>query len=240
MKPLPYLLLPLVFLLSSSHRQSTTCQNGEYILTQSIKLHDPHSNWQKASFDMVIREPRLSTPGRFSNVQLDMSTGAFRLERDRDNHVSTHIVDASGQPSTLLDGKKEADPELIEKYRLQPARNSGYKAYYEFMYGLPMVLNEEGYTMKTVSETAFEGQKAVSIDFELATPMIASSWRVFFSANSYRLLGLETLGDKPDEGEYLVFNGQADIEKLLLPRFRHWYNKQTDEYLGSDILVSYK
>lgn len=240
MKHLPYLLLPLVLLLSSSNHQNTPCQNGAYILTQSIKLHDPHSSWQNASFDMVIREPRLSNPGRFSNVQLDMSTGTFRLERDRNNHISTHIVDASGQPSTLLDGKKETGPELIEKYRLQPERNANYRAYYEFMYGLPMVLNEEGYTMKTVNETVFDGQKAVAIDFELATPMIASSWRVFFSADDYRLLGLETLGDKPEEGEYLVFNGNVGIEGMNLPRFRHWYNKQTDEYLGSDILVSYK
>lgn len=240
MKPLFYFLLPVSFVLTESSADETTCKNGKYILEQSIKLHDPESSWQNASLDMVIREPRLNSPNRSSNVQLDVATKVFSLERDREDHFSTHIVDANGISKTLLDGKPETNPELIEKYRLQPERNANYRSYYEFMYGLPMILTEDNFKMKEVAEVNFDNQKAISIDFELATPMIASSWRVFFSPEDYRVLGIETLGEKPEQGEYLIFNGSAEIQNMKLARFRHWYDKTNDEYRGSDILVSYK
>ncbi|GAB5522180.1 MAG: hypothetical protein Roseis2KO_00520 [Roseivirga sp.] len=240
MKPLLYLLLPLSLFLSGTGTDTSTCKNGKYILDQSIKLHDPQANWQKASLEMVIREPRLQGAGRFSNVKLDVPTRSFSMERNRENHVSTHLVDENGQAQTLLDGKVETHPELIEKYRLQPERNTGYRGYYEFMYGLPMVLQEDQYIMKAVSEVIFNGQQAIGIDFELSSPMIASSWRIYFSPEDYKVVGIETLGEKPEEGEYLIFNGTADMQGMNLPRFRHWYDKTNDEYLGSDILVSYK
>ncbi len=240
MKPLFYLLLPLSFLLSGNSTDTSTCKNGKYILDQSIKLHDPRGNWQKASLDMVIREPRVQGAGRFSNVKLYVPTRSFSMERNREDRISTHLVDEHGQAKTLLDGKTETSPELIEKYRLQPERNTNYRGYYEFMYGLPMVLQEDQYIMKEVGEVTFNKQKAISIDFELASPMIASSWRIYFSPEDYKVVGIETLGEKPEEGEYLVFNGNADIKGMNLPRFRHWYDKTNDEYRGSDILVSYK
>lgn len=240
MKPLLYLLLPLSFLLVGNSNHESTCKNGKYILEQSIKLHDPKGNWQTASLEMVIREPRLSVPGRFSNVKLDVPTRVFSLERDREEHVSTHLVDEHGKTTTLLDGKLETDPGLIEKYRLQPERNTNYRGYYEFMYGLPMILQTDNYQMKEVGEVTFNQQKAISIDFELSTPMIASSWRIFFSPEDYRVLGIETMGEKPEEGEYLIFNGSANIMEMNLARFRHWYDKTNNEYQGSDILVSYK
>ncbi|MCE7990726.1 MAG: hypothetical protein HEP71_02050 [Roseivirga sp.] len=240
MKPLLYLLLPLSFLVVGNSNHERTCKNGKYILEQSIKFHDPKGNWQTASLDMVIREPRLTVPDRFSNVRLDVPSRTFSLERNRGDHVSTHLVDENGQAKTLLDGKPETDPELIEKYRLQPERNTNYRGYYEFMYGLPMVLQGDNYQMKEVREVTFNKQKAISIDFELGVPMIASSWRIFFSPEDYSVLGLETLGEKPEEGEYLIFNGSADMKEMNLARFRHWYDKTNDEYRGSDILVSYK
>lgn len=240
MKPLLYLLLPLSFLLVGNSNHESTCKNGKYILEQSIKLHDPQGNWQTASLEMVIREPRLSVPNRFSNVRLDVPSRTFSLERNREDRVSTHLVDEYGKTTTLLDGKLETDPGLVEKYHLQPERNTNYRGYYEFMYGLPMILQEDNYQMKEVGEVTFNKQKAISIDFELSTPMIASSWRIFFSPEDYRVLGIETMGKKPEEGEYLIFNGSADMKEMNLARFRHWYDKTNHEYLGSDILVSYK
>lgn len=240
MKPLLYLLLPLSFLLTGNSTDTSTCKNGKYILEQSIKLHDPQDNWQTASLDMVIREPRVQGAGRFSNVKLDVTSRAFSMERNREDHISTHLVDENGTAKTLLDGKIETNSQLIEKYRLQPERNANYRGYYEFMYGLPMVLKEDQYTMKDVSEVTFNGEKAISINFELTSPMIASSWRIYFSPEDYEVVGIETLGEKPEEGEYLIFNGNANIQGMNLPRFRHWYDKTNDEYRGSDILVSYK
>lgn len=240
MKSLLYIFLPISLLFTSNQSEKPTCKNGPYILEQSIKLHDPQGSWQNASLEMVIQEPRIQGPERFSNVKLDVSTRAFSLERNREEHISTHIVDENGKARTLLDGEIETNPEVVKKYRLQPERNTNYRGYYEFMYGLPMVLQNDNYQMKEVDEVTFNNRTAISIDFELTSPMIASSWRVFFSPDDYKVLGLETLGEKPEEGEYLIFNGKADINGMNLPRFRHWYDKTNDQYQGSDILVSYK
>ena len=237
MKPLFATLLLLISFTALAQEKKTLCKNSTYVLEQSIKHHDGQNEWANAKLEMVIREPRLSVPGRFSNVSLDNRTGAFSLERDRDNHVSTHLIDAAGKATTLLDGKLETDSALIKQFRLEPIRNANYRNYYRFMYGAPMTLSNGGAQVVSIDQENFQGEEVIAIDFALTQPMIAEQWRLFFSPYDYRVVGLKTIQPAGEEGEYLVFNGNARVGNMQFPRFRHWYDSKTDEYLGSDMLI---
>ena len=233
---LSFLLLPLLF--TNQKQEKPLCKNARFIIEQSVAYHDPAGEWKTVSLDLIIREPRVQVSDRFSNVALDNETGAFSLERNRGEHISTHLISPEGKASTLLDNKPENDPDKIKAYRLQPERNTNYREYYRFFYGLPMNLNSEQIHFKKIGEQTLNGQKLIAMDFELEKAMIAKTWRVFFSPEDYRVAGVQTM-DKA-EGEYLIFNGEAELGQMKLPRFRHWYDSQEHTYLGSDILVNAK
>ena len=99
--------------------------DGELILKKTIIEHDSLSNWDKTSLYIHIQEPRISNPQRYSILNLDNSTNTFKLARNRDQYISEHIIDSNGNSFVLLDGKTEIDTILIEKYRLDAARNIG-------------------------------------------------------------------------------------------------------------------
>jgi len=233
---LSILLLPLLF--SDQTQDKPLCKNSEYILKQSIAFHDPAGEWETAVLSLELREPRTSVSDRFSNVDLDLSTGAFSLERSRGAHISLHQIDDQGQASTLLDNEAETDPAKIKEFFLEPERNSNYRGYYQFFYGLPMNLTKDYASLKKVGEQGFEGREVIFMDFELKQAMIAKTWRVFFSPDDYRVVGVQTMDE--ETGEYLVFNGLAQLGQMNVPRFRHWYDSKDQKYLGSDILVNGK
>ena len=227
------LLLPL--LLISQKQDTYLCKNSQYILQQSITFHDPAGEWPEAQLQLEIREPRIQGADRFSNLNLDIKTGVFSLERNRGEHVSLHQINAEGEAASLLDNQVVTEPEKIKQLFLEPERNANYRGYYQFFYGLPMNLTADYATLKKVGEQKFQGQRVISMDYELKMPMIAKTWRIFFSPEDYRVLGVQTMDE--EAGEYLVFNGEAQLGQMTVPRFRHWYDAEDDTYLGSDILV---
>ena len=158
------------------------------------------------------------------------------MERSRGERVSTHQIDESGEASSLLDNETISDPEKIKEFFLEPERNANYRGYYQFFYGLPMNLTPDYASFKSIGEQSLNGQSVISMDYELKQPMIAKTWRIFFSPEDYRVVGVQTMDN--EEGEYLIFNGEAKLGNMTVPRFRHWYDSQEHTYLGSDILVN--
>jgi len=226
------------FLLLPQDQEKSLCKNGEYILKRSKAFHDPAGEWDMANLELELREPRIQGAGRFSNVSLDNTTNAFSMERNRGAHTSLHLINAQGEASTLLDNEVVSDTAKIKEFFLQPERNTNYRRYYQFFYGLPMNLTKDYATLKKVGEQELNGQKLISIDFELKQSMIAKTWRVFFSPDDYRVAGVQTMDEAP--GEYLIFNGEAKLGNITVPRFRHWYDSKDHTYLGSDILINGK
>ena len=71
----------------------------ELILEKLIIEHDSLNFWDKAKFKIHIQEPRISNPYRYSILRLDNSTNSFELSRNRDQHISKHIIDSIGNSS---------------------------------------------------------------------------------------------------------------------------------------------
>ena len=125
----------------SSSVYATIDVDGLQILKKSIKAHDPEGKWNTAKIKIHIQEPRLKNVHRYSRILLDNVTGAFEMERNRQDKITTHIIDKEGKSKSLLDGKVENDPALISKYRLEADRNFRYKQFSYVMIGLPMSLD---------------------------------------------------------------------------------------------------
>jgi hypothetical protein len=210
------------------------------ILDKSIQFHDPDGKWASVKLKLKLQEPRVGNPKRYSIVSLDNTTQAFELQRNRDDHVSKHIIDKNGISKTLLDGKADFPEELVKKYRLDPARNTGYKNFNQMMYGLPMVFEGEKMgNIYALKETLFEGREVFAIDIELKTPIIEPIWRLLIAKEDYQLVGLQIFDPfEPEKGEELVFQDLMPLGNMQIPRTRHWIALNSNKkYLGSDIVL---
>jgi len=213
--------------------------NGEAILQASIKRHDPDGRWQSAILKFHAEEPRLGNPRRYSRIMLDNNTGAFTLERNRDQHISIHTISDDGAYRTTLDGKIMTDPDLIKKYRLAPARNIGYRKFSHDLYGLPMSLSGDAVAeYGETTETTYNGDKSYRLSLTLKDGFFSNYWAVYIAVEDERLLGVEMIfPDDPLKGERLYFDKEIEIAGMYLPRIRHWHELSDDSYSGSDIIV---
>lgn len=212
--------------------------DGELILRKSIIEHDSLNFWDKTKLDIHIQEPRISNPNRYSILRLDNSTNSFELSRNRDQHISKHIIDSLGDSFVLLDGNTDIDTLLTKKYRLNPSRNIGYKNFYELLYGLPMSLNSSLKKIINTSEYKFNKEDCYKIELELKKAVISKYWNVFVSKSNMRVKGLEIVfPDKPNEGERIYFDGIIIINGIKFPRIRHWHELKNDTYSGTDLII---
>lgn len=213
-------------------------QAQEDSLTDFIKKADPEGLFEQTTFNLRIQEPRIQTPERFSEVLFNYETGAFVLNRKREDKTVSYSINEKGNPEIALDGCKRVSDADKLKYGLDPDRNRNYRNYYQYLYGLPMILQDKGkFSFVSSSETVFKDQKAMEYTFQLTTPIFSSIWKTTFLQNG-TLTKLDFYNMvNPNEGEYIIFDGTYQNESITIPRFRHWYSKKENEYLGSDIIV---
>lgn len=212
--------------------------DGVLILKKSIVEHDSLNFWDKTKFNIHIQEPRISDPYRYSILRLDNSTNSFELSRNRDQHISKHIIDSLGNSSLFLDGKTNIDTILIRKYGLDPSRNIGYKNFYKLLYGLPMSLNNSLKKIAKTSERKFNKEKCYKIELELKEPVISKYWNLYVSKANMRVKGIEIVfPDKPNEGERIYFDGIIIINGIKTPQKRHWHKLKDSSYSGSDLII---
>ena len=229
------LFLCALILSCSSKQEDLT---AEKIIEKSIQFHDVNNQWKEANFTFHIQEPRVGNPKRFSVVTLNNKENSFVLQRNRDEHISTHTINEKGEAFTTLNGKIITDSTLIKKYRLEPKRNANYHRFYETLLGLPMSLATEEKEIKSAIKTTFNDKMVFKVEIELKEPLFSKNWNVYFSQENYKIVGLEMVfPDNPEKGERLVFEDELKYKNIIIPRIRHW-RELNNEYSGSDIIVS--
>ena len=213
--------------------------SGREVLQKSKIFHDPSSKWKEINFDVHIQEPRIGNPVRYSIIKMNNATGSFELQRNRDQYVSTHIVEESGITKVLLDDSETIDSVLTAKYRLQPERSNMYREFYQIMYGLPMTLNDQ--TVKKIDTTTvvdFNNEKSYKVELELKEAMFSEFWQIYIRTSDYKLIGLEIIfPNEPKKGERLYFEKEFNYKGVIIPRIRHWHEYLDDNYAGSDIII---
>lgn len=212
--------------------------SGKIILRKTIMKHDSLNSWDKTKLAIHIQEPRISKPHRYSILKLDNSTNSFELSRNREQHVSKHIIDSLGNNFVLLDGKTEIDTVSIKKYRLDSSRNIGYKNFYKLLYGLPMSLNHSLKKIIGTSEKTFNEEECYKIEIELKEAVISEYWNLYVSKSDMMVKGIEIIfPDSLDKGERIYFDELIVLNGMKIPRIRHWHKYYDDAYSGTDIII---
>ncbi len=231
--------LLLIALLTWAPNIQAQTTSGEELLKKSKSYHDPDGNWGNQVLRLHIQEPRPQTPFRFSELTLDLNTGAFNLGREYEVGSVVRVITESGEAKVLVNGSEEFSEEIKEELRLDASRNSGYRSFYRLMQGIPMSLDDS--TVKEIGkvrEEVIDKKAVLAISIELKEPMISSNWLLYISKEDYSVVALRFLHhDTEREDEMIVFDGIYEFENIRVPRFRHWYEADSREYSGSDIIV---
>ena len=215
-------------------------KTGKTILEKSIQKYDPEGQWPNLSIKARFQEPRLRNPERYSIISMNPGDGYFRMDRNRDEKIATYIIETDGTRKVLIDGEAEFPEAWQDKYRLDPNLITIYQRSYNIIYGLPMTLNDQLIEEITdVTKTTFDQKPAYRIEVALREPLFSKHWWVFIDRKDYSFLGLEMFEREGNKitGERLIFDDRVVLEKTSVPRIKHWYDLESGEFLGSDILV---
>lgn len=236
------LIIPLILFINSCENPKEKEQlTAEEILKLSQQHHDPNGYWDQTKFSAHIQEPRTMNPLRYSKIEMDNETGAFTLVRDSEAGPIERMIGEEGTPSVLLNGSSDFTEEQREEFRLDEQRNFGYRSFYALMYGLPMSLTDEVVeNIGNLQTTTYEGEEVYSIHIELKESMISKRWELMINREGHSLVALKfDHADDPDwPDEVIEFDGSYSWDGITIPRFRHWYEIETTEYLGSDVILS--
>ncbi len=215
-------------------------KNGQAILDKSIQKYDPDSKWPALMLKAHIQEPRPSVPHRYSIVTLDAGTGYFQLQRNRADKIATYSMEADGSMKVLIDGQSDFPEEWREKYRLDLNLVPRYQRSYRTFYGLPMTLNQNLIEeILGVAKVTFNRKVAYRIHISLHEPLFTKEWYLFVDKNDYSLLGIEMFAEENGtrKGERLLFEGTVAVDGITIPRIKHWYDLESGDYSGSDVLL---
>ena len=213
--------------------------SAEEIVRKSIAYHDPAGVWMTRAHHLTLIETRPGGKDRKTSLVLDYPTGGFSYRSEREGRVVEAAWDGT-ECSATLDGSADIPDDLRERYRLSCDGVQWWHAYYGYMHSLPMNLADPGVRLDPdVRTTTFAGRKAYAVRVTYDEPG-SDTWYFYFDPATYAIIGSRFYHDESaNDGEYIVFEGEAAHDGIRLPKTLKWYVNADDRYLGADIIEAY-
>ena len=227
----------LFFILAISQSIQAQTLSAAEIIEKSIVYHDPDGKLLKKNVTLQLTETRPNGSDRKSEVSFHIKKEKFKMNQNIDDHSIISAYDC-GKVSFLFDDKKEFSREIEEKYRLTEERIKMMRSYYQYLWLMPLKLNDEGTNFNPlVKTTDFFGKESLEIRVTYDPGVGADVWYFYFNPESYALQGYRFYHDEEkNDGEYIILDEEVTHENVRLPKERKWYTHKEDKFLGADIL----
>jgi hypothetical protein len=231
------LLIILFFFISISTSTIAQALSGMELLDKSIEYHDPNSKWNQfnGSFSVSMESP--NRPMRKSKITLDLTRSFFELSvQIGENQWKASLVDEDCD--LFFNGSKEISPEVEKEFRLNCKRSKMYRNYYTYLYGLPMKLKDPGTLIDPIiNQKSIEGTSYWVLKVEYEPNVGSDTWYFYFDIETFALKRYQFFHDESkNDGEYIILDGEIEIEEILMPKNRSWYYNSDNTFLGTDIL----
>lgn len=237
----------LSFLFQIVILQTSSAQyiNTEQLIAASIKYHDPDSKWKTFNDTLIVEMTSPKQTPRISKVFINnFNNDFFYLKIEQDDHTSTYIL-KSGKCDLKLNGSSIFSEIETKKFNLTCERGTMLKNYYTYLYGMPMKIMDPGAIISNkVEKKSFQGKDYLSIKVSYSPEIGSDVWFFYFNPSSYALEGYQFFKTDSNgslittSGEYILFEGQAVINNIKMPKIRKWYYNKNDKYLGTDTLTN--
>jgi hypothetical protein len=209
------------------------------VLERAIAYHDPKGLWDRARFELQIRETGPGHRDRHTRVRIDTPGNAFELLTQREGRVIEGLM-ADDECVLTLDGALDFTDEERDEYRLTCDRLRWLRDYYTYLWGQPMKLRDPGTLIDPRAEAAeYQGLPAWSLRVTYDEAVGTDTWYFYFDKESYALIGYRFYHNEADnDGEYIVLAGEIEADGMKIPARRAWYTHADDRHLGDDVLTA--
>ncbi|MDX1501579.1 MAG: DUF6503 family protein [Thermoanaerobaculia bacterium] len=220
-------------------RSATGGGKGRETVERSIAYHDPGGIWGTRPLELAIDESRPDGTERRTRVTFDPQAGRFTWTSERDGYEVAGRVGPGGSCQLTLDGGP-VPPGRAEELGLNCESLLRRRDYYAFLWGLPMKLRDRGTRIgKRVETTLFDGRQVQAVRVTYDRAVGSDTWFFYFDPDTAALVGYRFHHDEGrNDGEYIILEGELEIDGLRLPRKRSWYRNRDGGYLGTDTLVA--
>ena len=239
MRPLVVLLCVSAAGLGIGSREVSAQPPATTVLERSIAYHDSQGRWQQSAFSLQLSESRSDGSKRSTRLSFDNGTGFFEIHTTREGAAIEGVLSA-GDCTLRFRGSSEFSDEEREKYRLTCERLAWLRNYYTYLWSLPMKLRDPGTRIDPQAvDSQYQDKQVWEVRVTYDESVGKDTWYFYFDQETYALAGYRFYHDEAKrDGEYIVLEGETEIEGIKLPSARAWYTHADDEYLGTDTLVS--
>ena len=207
------------------------------LIDLSIQYHDPSGNWGKKKLKWTFHEERPDGSMRVSEMEWTPKKDHFILLQQVDgNQLHREVED--GVCIAKLNERENISEEEYKKYRLNCERNTMYRNYYTYLWGMPMKLQDPGTIVDPlVKKKDFFGKELLEIKVTYDLKVGGDIWYFYFDPSTYALSGYRFYHDEAaNDGEYILFEGEVEKRGMKIPANRTWYTHKDQRLLGTDRL----
>lgn len=211
---------------------------GAEVLARSITYHDPENKWMTDAHQLRLYESRPGGSYRITDLRIDEGHGQFTMNQRRGRHLIHRAIDPMGC-KVMLNGSARFTEEEAKQFRLNCEGSSLYQNYYNYLWGLPMKLKDEGTIIgKETALVDFFGQQLIEVKVTYSEEVGDDIWYFYFHPETYALSGYRFYHDEAaNDGEYILLEEEVKVGSLRIPAKRHWYTHKEALYLGSDEVI---
>ena len=226
-----------LLVLLSSFNVSSQSLTADEVISKSIKYHDPEGKLFTKDVTMKFTGVRPGGEESKTSISFNIKKETFQMATKRDE-TSINSFYSKGKVSILVDGKKDYSEEVKKKYRLDKKRVLMMKNYYQYLWLMPLKLNDPGTIIDPeVKKIDFFGQELLQIKTSYSPKVGKDVWYFYFNPDTYALAGYRFYHDEAkNDGEYILLEGETQLDKIRIPKIRKWYTHKEAKFLGTDIL----
>ena len=207
------------------------------VLKKSIAYHDPHGALMHHDVALHLNEKRPDGADRKSSVAFNISKQRYSNTRMSDSVEIISTIEKN-KKSITVDGRIQYTEEEKKKYRLNPDRMETMKNYYQYLWLLPLKLEDEGTIIDPIVKNKdFFGKESLELKVTYDPSVGKDVWYFYFNPSTFALQGYRFYHVEADnDGEYIILDGETSDHGVKLPKSRKWYTHREDKFLGEDVL----
>lgn len=220
-----FLLVTLILTGSTSLLQS--CSKPDLtsieVAKKCQKYHNPYNNWNNTTYTIIMESQSVFSDNKKELITcvIDNTNSIFNYKNE---HRNVHLKYSKNECIPLTKTSS------CEEY-------SWTQHFYPYVWGMPCKFFDQGTIIdKSLGGDIFHGIEVfvIHIQYEKET------WDYFINKSDFNLVGFKfVFNDDPTKGEIVFNEGQANINGLIVPTKRTWFDLN-NTLLGTDILITHE
>ena len=211
--------------------------SADNLLKNTIQYHDSHGALMHHDVTLHLNEKIPNGTDRKSTIAFNISKDSYTNTRiSKGAEIKSNLI--KGKSTISVDGRSEYNDKEKEKYRLYPDRLETMKNYCQYLWLLPLKLQDEGTIIDPkIKIKDFFGKKSLELKATYDPKVGTDIWYFYFHPATFALQGYKFYHVEADnDGEYIILNGETSSHGVRLPKSRKWYTHKEDKFLGEDVL----